>query len=226
MSDEAMQSESVAALFAALSKVQAVIRGAKKDAVNPHLKNKYADLASVWDACREALVANGFCVVQTGRQSGPAGVCVVTTLGHSSGEWIRGEMYMPAQKPDAQGFGSALTYARRYGLAAIVGVSPEDDDANEASLPGPQRGPIKAPAATAQQQATSLPTQLADSVTMLDRAVALNAELAAARNMGEIHEVWNKVNALVRDGLPRKSVEALQALKERRKAEFVNGSAA
>ncbi len=103
MSGETM-SPTVAELFTALAKAQAEIEGAKKDSVNPHLKNKYADLASVWSACRSVLPKHGLCAIQTTAQAGPGGVCVVTTLGHTSGEWIRGEMYMPATKQDAQKF--------------------------------------------------------------------------------------------------------------------------
>ncbi len=124
-----MKSETIGKLALALSKAQGSIAGAKKDALNSHFKSKYADLASVWDACREALVTNELSVAQTTTMQGIEGVCVVTTLMHSSGEWMSGEIFMPVSKKDAHGFGSALTYARRYALAAIVGVSPEDDDA-------------------------------------------------------------------------------------------------
>lgn len=119
-------------LAAALCKAQQQIEGAKKDSTNPHFKNKYADLGSVWEACKSALVANGLSVAQFGRltEHGPA---LVTRLLHSSGEFIDGEIPLLNGKGDMQGLGSALTYARRYGLAAMVGVSPEDDDGNAAS---------------------------------------------------------------------------------------------
>lgn len=129
---------SIGALVAALAKAQGAMTGAKKDAVNPHLKSKYADLASVWDAVRGPLSANGLAVIQT-TEPAQAGVCVVTLLAHSSGEWIRSRLFMPTQKNDAQGVGSALTYARRYALAAITGIAPDDDDGEEAAKPGPFR---------------------------------------------------------------------------------------
>lgn len=127
-----MQSESIAKLAEALSKAQGKIKGASKDTANPFFKSKYADLASVWDACREQLSAHGLSVIQT-TDNAPEGVCVVTTLAHSSGEWIRGKLTMQPVKNDPQGVGSAITYARRYALAAMVGVAPEDDDGNAAS---------------------------------------------------------------------------------------------
>lgn len=126
------QSESIAALAAALAKAQGEIKGAAKDTANPFFKSKYADLASVWEACRAELTKNGLSVIQT-TDDGGNGITVVTTLAHSSGEWIRGRLTMRPVKDDPQGVGSAITYARRYALAAIVGVAPEDDDGNAAS---------------------------------------------------------------------------------------------
>ena len=119
-------------LAKALHKAQGQIDGAKKDSANPHFKSKYADLTSVWDACREALQKHGLSVVQFGRTS-EGGAVLVTRLLHTSGEFVEGEIPLLNSKGDMQGLGSALTYARRYGLAAMVGVCPEDDDANAAS---------------------------------------------------------------------------------------------
>lgn len=119
-------------LYAALAKAQLEIRAASKTQTNPHLKSKYADLASVWDACREPLGKNGLAVVQLTRIADRGLVCIETILGHSSGAEIRSEIVLPVGKPDAQGYGSAITYGRRYALAAIVGVAPEDDDGDGA----------------------------------------------------------------------------------------------
>ena len=142
-------SDSIKEIGSALAKAQATMAGAKRDSTNPHFKSKYADLASVWDACREALTSNGIAVVQMTRASGLQEVTVETRLIHDSGEWIEGELSVPVVKSDAQGFGSALTYARRYALAAAVGVAPEDDDGQAAvtarptakqTLPGAMNG--------------------------------------------------------------------------------------
>lgn len=121
-------SPSIAALAASLSKAQSSIEGAKKDSTNPHFRSKYADLASVWDACRAALTSNGLSIIQLpGKDEG--GYFLETILAHSSGEWIASKLVFVPVKDDPQGLGSALTYARRYGLSAIVGIAPEDDDA-------------------------------------------------------------------------------------------------
>lgn len=129
-----MKSESIKELATALAKAQQEIKGAHKDATNPFFKSKYADLTSVWDACQSALNKNGLSIVQTmetmiqeiERQVIPI---LKTTLLHSSGEWIDGSCPLINQKEDMQGLGSAISYARRYGLAAICGVVAADDDA-------------------------------------------------------------------------------------------------
>lgn len=130
------KSETIGELAKALCKVQAQITGAKKGSVNPHFKSKYADLTEVWDACREELSANGLCVVQSNEPS-ERGVLLRTTLIHTSGEWIDGLIDIPAIKQDAQGYGSAQTYARRYALASMVGVTSADDDGQAASTRRP-----------------------------------------------------------------------------------------
>jgi hypothetical protein len=128
-------SESIGKLAEALAKAQGAIEGAKKDSANPFFKSKYADLASVWDACRKALSENALSVVQTTDSIGDLSdlVIVNTRLCHSSGEWIEGRLIMKPVKADPQGIGSCLTYARRYALSAMVGIAPEDDDGNAAT---------------------------------------------------------------------------------------------
>lgn len=131
------------ALATALVKVQSQIEGAKKDSTNQHFKNKYADLGAVWDACRDALKANGIAVVQVGELV-EGQWALLTMLVHESGEQVRGYVPLLNTKGDMQGLGSAITYARRYGLAAIIGVCPEDDDGNAASeKPAKKAEPVK-----------------------------------------------------------------------------------
>lgn len=125
-------SEQINELAAALSKAQGEIDGAVKDTVNGFFKNKYADLSSVWAACRKQLSANGISIIQSPEES-ESGIAVETMMMHSSGQWARGRYSMPVSKLDAQAVGSAITYARRYALAAMVGVAPEDDDGNAAA---------------------------------------------------------------------------------------------
>lgn len=122
------QSQEIKDLFAALVKVQAEMRGAKKDSENPFFNASYADLESCWDACRIPLTKNGFSVIQTTDSEGDSDF-LVTTLAHTSGQWIRGKLRLfVSGKKDAQALGSAITYARRYGLASIVGLIQTDDD--------------------------------------------------------------------------------------------------
>jgi len=126
-------SETIADLAAALAKAQASIKGALKSSENPFFKSKYADLSAVWEACREPLTKNGLAISQHAGGDGTT-VQVETVLLHSSGQWISSTLTMRPTKSDPQAFGSAITYARRYALAAIVGVVTEDDDGNAASV--------------------------------------------------------------------------------------------
>lgn len=132
-------------LAIALCKVQAQIEPAIKNAENPAFKRgrklaTYADLTAVWEACRPALTANGFSVVQYGVPcEKPNHTALATLLLHETGQWIEGVQEFPLSKTDPQGVGSATTYARRYGLAAMIGViADEDDDGNKASDIAPQ----------------------------------------------------------------------------------------
>jgi len=134
-----LQSESVKELNTALAKAQGELFAAKKDSINPHFKSKYADLASVWEACREALSSNGLSVTQMPAEFQNNIMTLVTRISHSSGEWLEQTMTCPVGKPDPQGIGSCLTYMRRYALAAVVGVYQDDDDANSASYAPKER---------------------------------------------------------------------------------------
>lgn len=127
------KSDTIGKLAEALSAAQKDIQGAVKGSTNPFFKSKYADLTAVWSACRGALTKNGLSVAQTTSASDDRGIPVETILMHVSGEWISGTLTVQPVKEDPQAMGSAITYARRYALAAIVGVAPEDDDGNAAS---------------------------------------------------------------------------------------------
>ena len=130
-------SESIQDLSAAMAAAQGAMKPAVKDATNPHFKSKYADLSSVFEAVREPFAKNGLSVWQElGNAEG--GVTVTTRLVHKTGQWVEfGPLYVPAGKQDAQGLGSAATYARRYGLASALGVcADEDDDGTAASQGG------------------------------------------------------------------------------------------
>lgn len=123
-------------LYSALSKCQSVLGGAKKESTNPFFKSKYADLESVWDAIRGPLTDNGLCIVQL-IDNKNSEIVLTTILGHCSGEQVTSEYPVRPKDDSPQAIGSAITYARRYALAAIVGVYQTDDDGNYASEPRP-----------------------------------------------------------------------------------------
>ena len=126
-------SESTAKLDAALVLVQSEVEVAEKDKENPHFRSRYADLASIWKACRPALVKHGVNVTQWPAHGDDNRLHLVTRVAHA-GEWMLCHFSMPVTKQDPQGYGSAITYAKRYCLASVIGVvSDEDDDGNAAS---------------------------------------------------------------------------------------------
>jgi hypothetical protein len=135
-----MSSDNISSLAKAMIKAQASIVPASKDRLNPFTRSMYATLGSVVEACRQALLNAGIWVTQypvpvDGGETGSV-IGLVTKLVHAeSGEWQASLLVMPVPKNDPQGFGSALTYARRYGLSAMIGIVTEDDDANEACRP-------------------------------------------------------------------------------------------
>lgn len=126
-------SDGVNELFEALSKAQGQMRNASLNCVNPFFKSKYADLAQIIDTIRKPLADNGLSFVQL-PVSSDGKIGVITRLGHSSGQWIQSVLMLRPVKDDPQGLGSALTYARRYSLSSVVGISADaDDDGNSAS---------------------------------------------------------------------------------------------
>ena len=130
-------------LAKALVKAQAAMSHAAKDSKNPHFKSAYSSLASVIDAVRPALSANGLSFVQmlhsaSTHPSFEGGVAVETVLIHESGEQLScGTLFIPATKQDAQGYGSAISYAKRYSLQSALGIASEDDDGNSAVKSAP-----------------------------------------------------------------------------------------
>lgn len=130
-------SENLNEIGSALSKAQGEIEGAAKDSKNPFFNSSYADLASAWASCRKALSTNGIAVIQ-GTEVLPDQILLVTKLVHSSGQWISSDYPVRFGKNDSQGIGSAVTYARRYSLMAMVGIAAEDDD-GEGAMAGIDR---------------------------------------------------------------------------------------
>jgi len=136
MTSEMLSSPEIAELAKAMVRVQQAMNPACKDAENPFVKNRYASLNSVIEACRDALTAQSIWVAQYPVAAEAGHLGLVTKLVHGeSGQWQSSVMVMPLPKNDPQGYGSALTYARRYGLATLVGLVSEIDDDAEAATP-------------------------------------------------------------------------------------------
>jgi hypothetical protein len=132
------RSDSIVALAEALAKAQANISPAAKDATNPHFRRKYADLASIWEVARKPLNDQGLSVVQTPESIEGGGMRLRTMVLHSSGEFLASSIDLAYDPASMQSLGSAITYARRYALSAMVGiVAEEDDDGQSASRPAP-----------------------------------------------------------------------------------------
>jgi hypothetical protein len=154
-------SESITNLAAALNKAQASMSGAKKSANNPFFKSKFANLEEVIHCIKEPFADNGLSFAQFPVSSdGFAGV--ETVIMHESGEYISNEFTLKCVKNDPQGYGSAITYARRYGLQAAVGVPAEDDDGEGAMKRKPKVPPMD------KARAISLLTQAIDTPTLIE----------------------------------------------------------
>lgn len=169
------KSESINELATALSKAQAEIRGAVEDSTNPHFRSKYASLQSYIDASKSALAKHGLSITQLLTDSGCElnMVTLETVMMHSSGQWISSQFSVPiGSKMDAQAYGSACTYARRYSYAAIVGIAPIDDDGNmaSASMAASQMTPNPA---TEDKQPRKLPASIVKFIASADDAETL-----------------------------------------------------
>ena len=160
-------------LAGALAKAQAEMGKALKHNTNPAFRSKYADLGSVMDACLPALNKHGIAVVQPTVDDAD-GRYVETVLLHESGETLRCRVPLIVQKNDMQGYGSAVTYARRYGLMCMAGIAPEDDDGNAAAQAAPKREDAPRSPSPAQIAADALA-----SADTLDALIAIWRDLPA-----------------------------------------------
>lgn len=142
-------------LCAAMALAFSEIDVALKSSSNPHFKSKYADLTAVIDSIKPALIKHGLFFVQTPHETEAGGITLETILFHKGGGSMSlGKLFVPASKSDAQGYGSALTYARRYGLVTAFGVPQADDDGNAASRPVPVAAVPALPKIDAKRQET------------------------------------------------------------------------
>ena len=133
-------SESITKIAPALLAAQKSVDNATKNAKNPHFKNNYANLSAVIEAVKEAFNAAGITILQPLEESRDGQCYVTTRLVHESGEWIEATASAPMPKADPQGVGSATTYLRRYGLAAMACITQDDDDGEGARPPAPSSG--------------------------------------------------------------------------------------
>jgi hypothetical protein len=145
------QSTTIIEIAKALSKMQGQLKSVPKTQTNPFFKSKYADLDAIWEVCRKPLTDNGLSVVQSTYEQG-AKTFLETMILHSSGEWFKSDLDIRAQKQDPQAIGSAITYARRYAMSAMIGISADEDDDAESSMN--RNEDKKAPATSQNKQGT------------------------------------------------------------------------
>lgn len=184
------RSESLKELAPALAKAQGAITPAMKDAENKHLGNRYADLNSVWEACRVPLAENGLSVTQLAEFNGDGPFGLRTMLMHASGEFL--ETFLPIKLPDnanMQMLGTAITYARRYTLAAIAGVaSGSDDDGNGNAAGSPQNNARREqrPASNGDRQAAPPASAKKDVIDWAREQIAAANAWYASTNPGAV----------------------------------------
>ena len=182
-------SEDIAEISKAFVKAVSEFGVAVKDATNPFFKSKYADLGSVNDACREGLKNNDLAVFQN--VDGEKNI-LTTRLCHSSGQWMENSIPLIVAKNDMQGLGSAITYARRYGLMCALGIAPEDDDGNAAVSGQQSEAATKAPAMP--EELTKIGKEFVDAAQVAPNLNALEKHLEANgynTSTGEVAEGSN-----------------------------------
>jgi hypothetical protein len=207
----------------ALVKAQLAFAPALKSSTNPHFKSRYADLAACVEAVIDSLNANGIALIQRTHDS-DNGVAVETMFVHESGETLSGGiLHVPAAKHDPQGYGSALTYARRYSLMAACGIAPEDDDANLA-----QRTPVNAQSRIGR---VSVPTGKDGSVTASFNPPAGEVTVTPSpERIAEVETIIRACKTLVNlqvewGGLSKEEQKATIAVKDEVKAQLLAAQA-
>ena len=198
-------------IASALVRAQRGFAPALKTSTNPHFRSKYVDLAGCIEAVVDALNAAGIALIQRTSEDS-TGVTVETVFVHESGEMLEcGKLHVPAAKQDPQGYGSALTYARRYSLMAAAGIAPEDDDGNAAST-------TPAPKVSATKTDLVPPTRMA---IVADVAAAIDERMSANDLIGAFEEylgvtdveektaLWGMLDSKTRSSL-KKHAESLK----------------
>lgn len=209
-----MQTEQIEKLVMALAKAQSEIEGAAKTGENPHFKSRYADLASVRSAMSAPFAKYEIATYQ--RCCSVEGeLRLVTRIMHKD-QWIEDDgIPLLMVKHDMQGLGSAMTYARRYGLMAAAGIAPEDDDGNKAVGDGPSM-PIKS---------VKRGTARADTGPAEAKAKEIAADISKAESVEELGQIWLNNQTHIR-AMPNDIRERLVQQKDELKTAFDNAEAA
>jgi hypothetical protein len=198
-------------IASALVRAQRGFAPALKTSTNPHFRSKYVDLAGCIEAVVDALNAAGIALIQRTSEDS-TGVTVETVFVHESGEMMEcGKLHVPASKQDAQGYGSALTYARRYSLMAAAGIAPEDDDGNAASrTPTPKVSATKTDLVPPTRMAV-----VADVAAAIDERMSANDLIGAFEEYSGITDVeektalWGMLDSKTRSSI-KKHAESLK----------------
>lgn len=195
-----------AQLFSAFVRAQRKFGPALKTSTNPHFRSKYADLSNVIEAVIDALHSEGFALTQF-TEPDEAGVKVRTVLLHESGGLLTlGELFMPAVRNDPQGFGSALTYCRRYSILAAMGLAPEDDDANLASRPAPRHTPTMNAIDGLSQDRQSVVLDVVEAIKerfAAEDIVGAYGEYSGITDTEEKVALWSKLDSKVRSAIKK-----------------------
>ena len=195
-------------IASALVKAQRGFAPALKTSTNPHFRSKYVDLAGCVEAVVDSLNAAGIALIQRTSQD-DTGVTVETVFVHESGEMLEcGKLHVPAAKQDPQGYGSALTYARRYSLMAACGIAPEDDDGNAASK-------VKVSATKTDLVPSNRMAIIADVAAAINERMSANDVIGAVEEYAGIVDIeektalWAMLDSKTRSSI-KKQAEAMK----------------
>lgn len=177
-------SKDIKELAAALHKAQGIMGGAKKASTNPFFKSKYSDLSSVMQAISIPFFDNGLSFVQ-GAEYQDGFISVVTRIMHASGQWIESNTMLPTVKNDPQAYGSAITYAKRFGLQALTGVPSIDDDGQYASASTQE---------LAQEKKEVLEKTLHEMIVLIEKDDVAFTQIWHEMDRDEQSIVWKKIN--------------------------------
>jgi hypothetical protein len=194
-------------ICSALVRAQRGFAPALKTSTNPHFRSKYVDLAGCIEAVVDALNAAGIALIQRTSEDS-TGVTVETVFVHESGEMMEcGKLHVPASKQDAQGYGSALTYARRYSLMAAAGIAPEDDDGNAASrTPAPKVSATKTDLVPPHRMNVIADVAAAVNERMsADDVIGAVAEYSGITDVEEKMTLWGMLDSKTRSAIKKQA---------------------